>query len=296
VIFRADGQLSTLLDFHYRQHYHAKRGQHGKGKNQEGRSAPDLILPVPRGTVLREGETGELLGDLTREGERFVAARGGSGGRGNARFATPTNRAPRYAEPGQKGESRWLRLELKLMADVGIIGCPNVGKSTLIARISAVRPKIADYPFTTLAPNLGVVALGDHRQVVVADIPGIIEGAHQGAGLGLKFLRHVQRTSLLLHLLDLSDLSERNPLEDFRILNRELLLFDPDLAGKFQIVALNKMDSPGAKQKLPKVTGYFKKIKKEVYPISALTGEGLPELLGSLSRHLFRRSKKESSP
>jgi GTP-binding protein len=292
VILRADGQLSTLLDFHYRQHYHAKRGQHGKGKNQEGRSAPDLILPVPRGTVLREGETGELLGDLTREGERFVAARGGSGGRGNARFATPTNRAPRYAEPGQKGESRWLRLELKLMADVGIIGCPNVGKSTLIARISAVRPKIADYPFTTLAPNLGVVALGDHRQVVVADIPGIIEGAHQGAGLGLKFLRHVQRTSLLLHLLDLSDLSERNPLEDFRILNRELLLFDPDLAGKFQIVALNKMDSPGAKQKLPKVTGYFKKIKKEVYPISALTGEGLPELLGSLSRHLFRRSRR----
>jgi GTP-binding protein len=294
VILRADGQLSTLLDFHYRQHYHAKRGQHGKGKNQEGRSAPDLVLPVPRGTIVREDETGELLQDLTRDGETFIAARGGSGGKGNARFATPTNRTPRYAEPGQKGESRWLRLEMRLMADVGIIGCPNVGKSTLIARISAVRPKIADYPFTTLVPNLGVVALGDYRQVVVADIPGIIEGAHQGAGLGLRFLRHVQRTSLLLHLLDLSDLCERDPIEDYRTLNRELLLFDSDLAGKVQIVALNKMDTPGARQKLPRVMGYFKKIKKEVYPISALTGEGLPELIGSLSRHLFGRSRKES--
>jgi GTP-binding protein len=294
VILKADGQLSTLLDFHYRQLYHANRGQHGKGKNQEGRSAPDLIIPVPVGTLIRDEETGDLLRDFTANGETFVAARGGFGGRGNARFATPTHQAPRNAEPGQAGESRWLRLELKLMADVGIIGYPNAGKSTLISKISAVRPKIADYPFTTLVPNLGVVSFGDHRQFVVADIPGIIEGAHRGAGLGLKFLRHVQRTSLLLHLLDLSDLSQRDPVEDYRTLNKELSLFDPALAEKPQIVALNKIDTPEAKQKLAKVRGYFRRIKKEVYPISALTGEGLPELLGSLSRHLFKRPKEEA--
>lgn len=292
---RADGQLSTLLDFHYRQLYHAKRGQHGKGKNQEGRSAPDLIIPVPVGTLIRDEETGDLLKDLTGNGEIFVVARGGMGGRGNARFATPTHQVPRKAEPGQTGGSRWLVLELKLMADVGIIGYPNAGKSTLISKISAVRPKIADYPFTTLVPNLGVVSLGNHRQIVVADIPGIIEGAHRGAGLGLKFLRHVQRTSLLLHLLDLSDLSQRDPLEDYRTLNKELALFDPALSEKPQIIALNKIDTPEAKQKLPKVRRYFKRINKEAHPISGLTGEGLPELLGSLSRHLFKRSKEEAS-
>ncbi len=291
---KADGQLSTLLDFHYRQLYHANRGQHGKGKNQEGRSAPDLIIPVPVGTLIRDEETGDLRRDFTENGEIFVVARGGFGGRGNARFATPTHQAPRNAEPGQAGESRWLRLELKLMADVGIIGYPNAGKSTLISKISAVRPKIADYPFTTLVPNLGVVSFGDRSQFVVADIPGIIEGAHRGAGLGLKFLRHVQRTSLLLHLLDLSDLSQRDPVEDYRTLNKELSLFDPALAEKPQIVALNKIDTPEAKQKLAKVRGYFRRIKKEVYPISALTGEGLPELLGSLSRHLFKRPKEEA--
>ncbi len=292
---RAEGQLSTLLDFHYRQLYHAKRGQHGKGKNQEGRSAPDLIIPVPVGTLIRDEETGDLLKDLTGNGEIFVVARGGMGGRGNARFATPTHQAPRNAEPGQTGKSQWLLLELKLMADVGIIGYPNAGKSTLISKISAVRPKIADYPFTTLVPNLGVVSLGNHRQIVVADIPGIIEGAHRGAGLGLKFLRHVQRTSLLLHLLDLSDLSQRDPLEDYRRLNKELTLFDSALSEKPQIIALNKIDTPEAKQKLPKVRGYFKKIKKEVHPISALTGEGLHELLGALSRHVYKRSKEEPS-
>lgn len=295
MILRADGQLSTLLDFHYRQLYHAKRGQHGKGKNQEGRSAPDLIIPVPVGTLIRDEETGDLLKDLTGNGEIFVVARGGMGGRGNARFATPTHQAPRKAEPGQTGRSRWLVLELKLMADVGIIGYPNAGKSTLISKISAVRPKISDYPFTTLVPNLGVVSLGNHRQIVVADIPGIIEGAHRGAGLGLKFLRHVQRTSLLLHLLDLSDLSQRDPVEDYRTLNKELALFDPALSEKPQIIALNKIDTPEAKQKLAKVRRYFKRIKKEAHPISGLTGEGLPELLGFLSRHLFKRPKEEAS-
>jgi GTP-binding protein len=295
VILKPDGQLSTLLDFRYRQNYHAQRGQHGKGKNKEGRSASDLLLPVPRGTIVRDAENGKELRDLTGEGETFVVARGGKGGRGNARFATSTHQAPRRAEPGQPGESRWILLELKLMADVGIIGFPNAGKSTLISKVSAVRPKIADYPFTTLVPNLGVVSWRDHLPFVIADIPGIIEGAHRGAGLGLQFLRHVQRTSLLLHLLDLSSFNPRDPVEDYRVLNRELALFDPGLARKPQVVALNKIDDPESRKRLPRVAAYFKEIKKSSYPISALTGEGLPELLGALTRHLDKGLKKERS-
>jgi len=296
VILKADGQLSTLLDFRYQQHYNAKRGQHGKGKNKEGRSAPDLTLPVPLGTIVRDSASGKILKDFTGQGETFIIAHGGLGGRGNARFATPTRQAPRYAEPGRPGEARWIRLELKLMADVGIVGFPNAGKSTLISRISAVRPKIADYPFTTLVPNLGVVTFGDHPPFVIADIPGIIEGAHQGAGLGLKFLKHVERTSLILHLLDISDSSQRNPMEDYTALNRELSLFDPALARKPQVIAVNKMDTPEAKGKLPEVQRYFKKINKRVYPISALTGEGLPDLLASLVRHPSRRLKEKKGP
>ncbi len=293
MLLKADDQLSTLLDFRYRQHYHAKRGQHGKGKNQEGRSAPSLLLPVPRGTIVRDAQSGKELRDLTGENETFVLARGGKGGRGNARFATSIHQAPRRAEPGQPGESRWVLLELKLMADVGIIGYPNAGKSTLISKVSSVRPKIAGYPFTTLVPNLGVVSWRDHRPFVIADIPGIIEGAHRGAGLGLQFLRHVQRTSLLLHVLDLSSLNPRDPLEDYRILNRELALFDPGLARKPQLVALNKIDDPESRKRLPPVMAYFKKIKKPTYPISGLSGEGLPRLLGALTRHLEKDLKKE---
>ncbi len=290
---KIDDQLSTLLDFRYRQHYHAKRGQHGKGKNQEGRSAPALLLPVPRGTIVRDAQSGEELRDLTGENETFVLARGGKGGRGNARFATSIHQAPRHAEPGQPGESRWVLLELKLMADVGIIGYPNAGKSTLISKVSSVRPKIADYPFTTLVPNLGVVSWRDHLPFVIADIPGIIEGAHRGAGLGLQFLRHVQRTSLLLHVLDLSSLNPRDPLEDYRILNRELALFDPGLARKPQVVALNKIDDPESRKRLPPILAYFKRIKKPTYPISGLSGEGLPKLLGALTRHLDKGLRKE---
>jgi len=295
VLLKADGQLSTLLDFRYRQQYHAKRGQHGKGKNQEGRSAPDLLLPVPRGTIIRDGESGKELKDLTGENETFIVARGGKGGRGNARFATSTHQAPRRAEPGQAGESRWVLLELKLIADVGIIGYPNAGKSTLISKLSAVRPKIADYPFTTLVPNLGVVSWRDHTPFVIADIPGIIEGAHRGVGLGLQFLRHVQRTSLLLHLLDLSTLNPRDPVEDYRVLNRELALYDPVLARKPQVVALNKIDDPEGRNRLTRVSAFFKRIKKPAYPISGLTGEGLTELLGALTRYLENGSKKEKS-
>jgi GTP-binding protein len=293
VILKADGQLSTLLDFRYQQHYHAKRGQHGKGKNQEGRSAPELILPVPLGTIVRDPDSGDLLKDFTQNGETFVVARGGRGGRGNARFATPTHQAPRRVEAGQPGEARWLCLELKLMADVGIVGYPNVGKSTLISKISAVRPKISDYPFTTLVPNLGVVTFRDYPPFVVADIPGIIEGAHHGAGLGLRFLRHVERTSLILHLLDISNSSKRDLLDDYVVLNHELSLFDPALAKKPQIVAVNKMDTPEAGDKLPEVLRYFKKIKKKVHPISALTGEGLSDLLASLTRHLSKKLPEE---
>jgi GTP-binding protein len=296
VILKADGQLSTLLDFRYQQHYHGKRGQHGKGKNQEGRSAPDLILPVPLGTMVWDVESGDLLKDFTCPGETFIVAHGGLGGRGNARFVTPTRQAPRCAEPGQAGEARWLRLELKLMADVGIVGYPNAGKSTLISKVSAVRPKIADYPFTTVVPNLGVVTFGDHPPFVIADIPGIIEGAHQGAGLGLKFLKHVERTALILHLLDISDSSRRNPIEDYIILIHELSLFDPALAKKPQVIAVNKMDTPEAQKKLPEVVRYFKKINKKVHPISALTGEGLPDLLASLVRHLSQQRKEETGP
>jgi len=215
------------------------------------------------------------------------------GGRGNARFATSTRQAPRYHEPGQPGEVRSLRLELKLMADVGIVGYPNAGKSTLISKISAVRPKIADYPFTTLVPNLGVVTFGDHPPFVIADIPGIIEGAHQGAGLGLKFLKHVERTSLILHLLDISDASQRNPIEDYRTLNLELALFNPAMAKKPQVIAVNKMDIPEAKKKLPEVRRFFSRINQKVYPISALTGKGLPELLGALVKQLPPRWKEE---
>jgi GTP-binding protein len=293
VLLKTDDQLFTLLDFRYRQHYHAKRGQHGKGKNQEGRSAPALILPVPRGTIVRDAQSGEELRDLTGKNETFVLARGGKGGRGNARFATSILQAPRRAEPGQRGESRWVLLELKLMADVGIIGYPNAGKSTLISKVSAVRPKIADYPFTTLVPNLGVVSWRDHLPFIIADIPGIIEGAHRGAGLGLQFLRHVQRTSLLLHVLDLSSLNPRDPLEDYRILNRELALFDPGLAKKPQVVALNKIDDPESRKRLPPILAYFKRIKKPIYPISGLSGEGLPKLLGALTRHLDKGLRKE---
>lgn len=292
IILKADAQTATLLDFRYKQHYYAKRGGHGKGKNQEGKSAPDLILPVPVGTIVRDAETNEILKDFTKDGETFIVAHGGKGGRGNARFATPTRQAPRFAEPGQPGEARWIILELKLMADIGIVGFPNVGKSTLIARISAARPKIADYPFTTLVPNLGVVRFHDYPPFVIADIPGIIEGAHAGAGLGLKFLRHVERTSLILHVLDVSGTTQRDPIEDYQVLNRELALYDANLAAKPQLIALNKIDLPEAAEILPKVKEYFQKKGEKVYPISAVTGQGIPALLKALVENLPPRQKE----
>jgi GTPase len=279
VILQVDSQLSTLLDFTYPGAFRAHRGTHGKGKKQTGRNGEDLIVRIPAGTVVRDDETGEVLADLFSEGERFIAAKGGGGGRGNARFATATNRAPRRVEKGEPGEERRLRLELKLLADVGLTGYPNVGKSTLLSKISAARPKIAAYPFTTLVPNLGVVIREGHRPFVVADIPGLIEGAAAGAGLGLTFLRHIERTLLLLHLLDLSEEEGGNPIEKFHALNRELERYHPVLREKIQIPVLNKIDLPAVRARAGKYVKAFKRMGYRLHLISADTGEGIDGLI-----------------
>lgn len=286
VILQADAQLSTLLDFTYPKQFRAQRGSHGKGKNQTGRNGKDLILRIPVGTLVREDQTGEVLQDLLFDGQSFVAARGGRGGRGNARFATPTHRAPRRAEKGEPGEERWLRLELKLLADVGLIGFPNVGKSTLLSKISSARPKIGDYPFTTLVPNLGVVNREGDRPFVVADIPGLIEGAAQGAGLGLAFLRHVERTRLFIHLLELCGDPSREPIRDFHALNQELKSYDPVLLEKMQIVALNKIDLPSVRERAGDLEKEFKKMGYPFYRISGKTGEGTEEMVEGVCRTL----------
>jgi GTP-binding protein len=270
-----DPHLNTLINFKKRSHFKAQRGDHGRGKDQTGKKGEDLTIAVPPGTVAYDADTGQLLADLIQLGQRALVAQGGRGGRGNAAFATPTNQAPRLAENGEPGQERWLRLELKLIADVGIVGVPNAGKSTLLATVSAARPKIADYPFTTLEPNLGVVTVDD-RDFVLADIPGLIEGAHAGAGLGHQFLRHVERTRLLIHLLDGASM---DPLGDFEKINKELALFDPRLARKPQVVVLNKMDLPQTQELWPRVRREMKKLELEAMNISAVTGQGVPPLL-----------------
>ncbi len=286
VIMVVDGGLSTLLDFRYRKEYQAPSGQPGANKDKYGRAGEDLILRVPPGTQIFDETSGQLLADLRRDGERFVVARGGRGGRGNIHFATPTDRAPRRSEPGLPGEELDLRLELKLLADVGLLGFPNVGKSSLIARISAARPKIADYPFTTLVPNLGMVRLTGERSFVVADVPGLIEGAHNGTGLGDRFLRHLERTRVLVHLLDATAGNGRTPLRDYEALNRELRLFDPRLAERPQIVAINKIDLPDVRRRLKTIAAPFKRRGLELFAISAATGEGVPQLLEAAWRIL----------
>ncbi|UCD84374.1 MAG: GTPase ObgE, partial [Deltaproteobacteria bacterium] len=248
----ADEGLSSLIHLQYQQHYRANRGGHGKGKDQHGRKGEELIITVPRGTLVKLSPGGEKLGELINNQQRLTVARGGQGGRGNPRFFSRTNRAPRQAEEGEKGEEKWLELELKLLADVGLIGFPSVGKSTLISRISAARPKIADYPFTTLIPNLGVVNYDEYKSFVIADVPGLIEGAHRGSGLGFQFLRHIERTRLLVHLLDISDQVQRDPVDDYEVINKELLSYNPDLLKKSQIIAVNKIDLPEARERLPR--------------------------------------------
>lgn len=291
VVVAVDPQLSTLLDYKYKRHYKAQRGEDGRNKDQYGKGGEDLVLRVPVGTVVYDADTGELLADLSEPDARCVVAQGGTGGRGNIHFKSPWNQAPRTAEPGTPGEERSLRLELKLLADVGLLGYPSVGKSTFIARVSRARPKIADYPFTTLVPNLGMVRLSDDRSMVIADIPGLIEGASEGAGLGHRFLRHVERTGVLLHLIEVRELPEpdREPMRDFDTLNRELALYAPELAEKPQVVALNKIDLPATRAAADELRKRFAERGIELHVISAATGEGVAELLERLWARVHAR-------
>jgi GTP-binding protein len=287
VTLEADEGLGTLLDFRYRRHYTARRGGHGEGSDRHGANGGDLVLRVPVGTTVRERDSGLLLGDLTAHGERLDVARGGRGGRGNARFATSTHRAPRHAEPGEPGEERTLRLELRLLADVGVVGFPNAGKSTLVARLSAARPKIADYPFTTLVPTLGLVRLEEGRSFVIADVPGLIPGAAEGKGLGLRFLRHLERTRLLVHLLDLDPGTGRDPVEDWRTIQAELEAYSPELAARPQLVAANKIDLDGAAARLARVVAFARRRRLPVMPLAARTGQGLAELRAAIGTALL---------
>lgn len=281
VIFVADESLTTLVDFKYRQHYKAQRGENGMRKNMHGKNGEPLVVKVPVGTLVRDAESGELLADIVEKNQRVVVARGGRGGRGNARFQSARNRAPEIAEKGEPGEERWLRLELKLLADAALVGLPNAGKSTIISRVSGSRPKIADYPFTTLHPNLGVVNLEPGMSFVLADIPGLIEGAAEGVGLGHRFLRHVERSRLLLQVVDMSGLGELSPWEEFCVIDKELALYRQDLAARRRLLVANKMDMPQAAENLQE----FKRRLAEAgndYPlfeISALTGDGLRDLM-----------------
>ena len=282
VVLEVDPSMTSLLDFKFQPRLVATRGEHGRGKDQHGHRGDDAVARVPLGTIVRDAETGDLLADLTDPGTRVVVARGGRGGRGNAHFKSSTNQAPRYAQPGLPGEEFRLRLELQLVADVGLLGFPNVGKSTFISRVSAARPRIADFPFTTLVPNLGVVRIDDERSFVIADIPGLIAGAHEGHGLGDRFLRHVSRTRLLLHLLDASGMSGRDPLDDYDVINRELALFDPAVAAKPQIVAANKIDAapPGF---IDDLTARFAARGVTLHAVSAVAGTGVTELIHLLA-------------
>ena len=287
VVFEADTGLTTLLDYRYQQHHRAKNGQHGMGSDMNGASAEDLVLRVPVGTLIRDQDSGELLADLAAPGARAVIARGGRGGLGNMNFATSTRQTPRFAQDGKPGEERRLVLELKLLADVGLLGFPNAGKSTLISRVSRARPKVADYPFTTLVPNLGVVPYKDGMSFVMADIPGIIEGAAEGAGLGHQFLRHVERCRVLIHMVDLSAAGEgRAPLRDLDVLDHELARYSPELAGKPQLVAANKIDLPEARERLAPFQAAMATRGVPVFPISAATGEGLGPLLDAVAQVL----------
>ena len=299
VVMEATQQHNTLIHFRYNPEHKAERGRHGEGSNCTGRDGASIVLQVPVGTALLDEETGQLVHDFAHPGERFVAARGGRGGRGNQHFATPTHQAPRESEPGRPGEERHYRRELKLLADVGLVGYPNAGKSTLIARISAARPKIANYPFTTLEPNLGVVTIGEmphQTSFVVADMPGLIEGAHLGSGLGIQFLRHIERTRVLAHLIDVSDGSGRpDPVEDFKVICSELESFGHGLMDKPMIVIATKLDAANP-QKLKKLAASAKRRKLAFHAISAVTGEGIEELKFALSEAVRQATPEAAAP
>lgn len=278
VICRVDPQLNTLVDLAHQKHLRAERGEHGRGKDQHGKNGQDLLIRVPPGTLVYDESTGLLLADLRTSREEFIVAKGGKGGKGNAHFATSTNRAPRFAQPGLPGEEKFLRLELRLLADVGLVGFPNAGKSTLISAVSAARPRIADFPFTTLTPHLGVVRYSEEKSFVMADIPGLIEGAHEGHGLGTRFLRHLSRTSVLVHLLDISN-AEREPWHDYNVINHELACFDPSLLSRPQIVVVTKLDLPDTQLRLPDIQALFADHGIQILAISAVTGEGVKNLV-----------------
>ncbi|MFQ5455159.1 MAG: GTPase ObgE [Nitrospirota bacterium] len=286
IIIKASLQLSTLLDLRYQQHYIGKRGRHGQGKDKHGRDSHDIIIKVPVGTIIKDYETKEIISDLTEEEKEIVVAKGGRGGRGNTSFKTSTNQAPAYAEEGKKGEEKWLSLELKLIADIGLIGLPNAGKSTLISRISSARPRVAPYPFTTLAPKLGVVSWKRYKNYVVADIPGIIEGAHKGKGLGFQFLRHIERTSFLLYLIDISDYTTDDSVKTYNIINRELYKYNPVLSEKPHAVAVTKVDIKGSGERLKSIVDYCKKKGDDIFPISSVTGEGIEVLIKYLGEKI----------
>ncbi len=274
----------TLYQFRFKRQFKAPNGSHGQGKQKTGKDGQDLVIEVPPGTVVKDADTGQVITDLVQTGQRFVLARGGRGGQGNARFKTSTHRAPRFAQPGEQGESKRLQLELKLLADVGIIGLPNAGKSTLITAVSAASPKIGHYPFTTLTPTLGVVQTEWGEPFVVADIPGLIEGAHKGAGLGIRFLKHIERTRILVHLIDAAALDPDNPLTAFHTINNELAQYNHALAQKPQIVALNKLDLPGAQQAAEAFAAAVQ--EGEAVLISALTGQGVDQLISQIVQML----------
>lgn len=298
IILQVDEGLRTLLDFRYRRHYKAGRGEHGGGARKQGKSAADLIIRVPPGTLVQEAETEVVLDDLVNHDQKLVVAVGGRGGRGNARFVSNHNRVPRFSEKGEPGEEKWIILELKVLADVGIIGYPNVGKSTFLSRVSRAKPKIAAYPFTTIHPNLGIAELEDGSSFVLADIPGLIAGAHKGVGLGHQFLRHIERTRLLIHVIDVSASEERDPLEDFRQINEELLFYQEKLAHLPQVVAANKMDLPQAEVNFERLREILSP-QYEVYPISAVTGHGIRQLLFRVKQLLVElppRKKSEEVP
>ena len=284
IVLETDERLTTLLDFRFKREYRAKNGEPGRGRDQNGHAAPELVLKVPPGTLVRDAATAEVLADLRENGRRWVLAKGGRGGLGNMNFATSTLQAPRFAQPGTEGEEKRVRLELRLLADVGLVGFPNAGKSTLVSRLSRARPKIADYPFTTLQPHLGVVQYRDGRSFVLSDLPGLIEGAHRGAGLGHRFLKHMARCRAIIHLIDASQ--DRDLAADFEAINRELELFDPALGRKPQIAAANKIDIPEARERAQALRKKLKRRKIDVHLVSGATGEGLEELLDATMRAL----------
>jgi GTP-binding protein len=298
IYIEATSNLNTLLDYRYRQHFKAGSGGHGGGQKKHGAKGEDLVLRVPRGTVICDAETNELIADLVDDSQRVMAARGGRGGLGNVHFATATHQAPREAQKGEPGEERWLLLELRLIADVGLVGYPNAGKSTLLSVVSAARPKIADYPFTTLSPNLGVVSIGqpgsgEEASFVLADIPGLIEGAAQGVGLGYEFLRHIQRTRLLIHMLD-GAATGRDPWQDFQAINQELREYDEHLATRPQIVVLNKMDLPEAQELWPTLKAKAEAAGYPVFAISAVTHQGVDELIRYTAQRLQEMHREEA--